>query len=82
MNGKIIRHTKIVHGTKVQAKIEFANFITEIKQGTVIESKSITFKKLTLSTYRKISRYVRKLLQPFFKHNHNHPFNGWFAHAL
>lgn len=44
---KPIRHTKTVHGTKAQAKVELAKFVAEVEQGTVIEGKSITFKEFT-----------------------------------
>lgn len=47
LEGKPIRHTKTVHGTKVQAKVELAKFVAEVEQGTVIEGKSITFKEFT-----------------------------------
>ena len=47
LDGKPIRHTKTVHGTKAQAKIELAKFVAEVEQGTVIEGKSITFKEFT-----------------------------------
>ena len=47
LDGKSIRHTKTVHGTKAQAQIELAKFVAEVEQGTVIEGKSITFKEFT-----------------------------------
>ena len=47
LEGKPIRHTKTVHGTKAQAKVELAKFVAEVEQGTVIEGKSITFKEFT-----------------------------------
>ena len=47
LDGKPIRHTKTVNGTKAQAKIELAKFVAEVEQGTVIDGKSITFKEFT-----------------------------------
>lgn len=47
LDGRPVRHTKTVLGTKAQAKIEFAKFVAEVEQGTVIEGKSITFKEFT-----------------------------------
>lgn len=31
LDGKPIRHSKTVHGTKAQAKIELAKFVTEVE---------------------------------------------------
>ena len=36
LDGKPIRHTKTVHRTKAQAKIELVKFVAKVEQGTVI----------------------------------------------
>lgn len=41
------RHTKTVHCTKKDAKVELAKFVAEVEKGNVIESNSITFKEFT-----------------------------------
>ena len=81
LDGKPIRHTKTVHGTKVQAKIELAKFVAEVEQGTVIEGKSITFKefteiwkrdygskKLVPSTYRRYLGMLESRILPYLGH--------------
>ena len=78
---KPIRHTKTVHGTKAQAKVELAKFVAEVEQGTVIEGKSITFKEFTEiwkrdyaskelapSTYKRYCRILETRLLPYFGH--------------
>ena len=34
LQGKPIKKTKTVHGTKAQAKVELAKFVAEVEQGT------------------------------------------------
>lgn len=81
LDGKPIRHTKTVHGTKVQAKIELAKFVAEVEQGTVIEGKSITFKEFTEiwkrdygskelapSTYRRYLGMLESRILPYLGH--------------
>lgn len=81
LDGKPIRHTKTVHGTKAQAKIELAKFVAEVEQGTVIEGKSITFKEFTEiwkrdygskelapSTYKRYIRMLETRILPYFGH--------------
>ena len=81
LDGKPIRHTKTVHGTKAQAKIELAKFVSEVEQGTVIEGKSITFKEFTEiwkrdygskelapSTYRRYLGMLESRILPYLGH--------------
>ncbi|MFR7635464.1 MAG: tyrosine recombinase XerC [Lachnospirales bacterium] len=81
LDGKPIRHTKTVHGTKVQVKIELAKFVAEVEQGTVIEGKSITFKEFTEiwkrdygskelapSTYRRYLGMLESRILPYLGH--------------
>ena len=81
LDGKPIRHTKTVHGTKSQAKIELAKFVAEVEQGTVIEGKSITFKEFTEiwkrdygskelapSTYRRYLGMLESRILPYLGH--------------
>ena len=81
LDGKPIRHTKTVNGTKAQAKIELAKFVAEVEQGTVIEGKSITFKEFTEiwkrdygskelapSTYRRYLGMLESRILPYLGH--------------
>lgn len=81
LDGKPIRHTKTVHGTKSQAKIELAKFVAEVEQGTVIEGRSITFKEFTEiwkrdygskelapSTYRRYLGMLESRILPYLGH--------------
>lgn len=81
LDGKPIRHTKTVHGTKAQAKIELAKFVAEVEQGTVIEGNSITFKEFTEiwkrdygskelapSTYRRYLGMLESRILPYLGH--------------
>ena len=45
--GKQIRYTKTVHGTKREAEIELAKFVSEIQNGLVIEGKALKFSEFT-----------------------------------
>ena len=47
LQGKSVRHTKTVYGTKAQARIELAKFVAEVQQGTVVEGKVMTFGEFT-----------------------------------
>lgn len=47
LDGKAIRHTKTIKGTRTQAKIELAKFVTEVEQGSVVDGKVLTFKEFT-----------------------------------
>ena len=81
LDGKPIHHTKTVHGTKAQAKIEFAKLVAEVEQGAVIEGKSITFKEFTEiwkrdygskelapSTYRRYLGMLESRILPYLGH--------------
>ena len=81
LDGKPIRLTKTVHGTKAQAKIELAKFVAEVEQGTVIEGKSITFKEFTEiwkrdygskelapSTYKRYLGMLESRILPYLGH--------------
>ena len=81
LDGRPVRHTKTVLGTKAQAKIEFAKFVAEVEQGTVIEGKSITFKEFTEiwkrdygskelapSTYRRYLGMLESRILPYLGH--------------
>ena len=47
LNGKLIKHTKTVHGSKKDAQIELAKFVAEVQNGLVIEGKSLKFSEFT-----------------------------------
>ena len=70
LNGKPLRHTKTVHGTKKDAEVELAKFVTEVQNGLVVDGKSLTFsefteiwkrdygsKELAPSTYKRYPEY-------------------------
>ena len=43
LNGKLIKHTKTIHGTKKDAQVELAKFVADVQNGLVIEGKSLKF---------------------------------------
>ena len=78
---KSVRHTKTVHGTKAQARIELAKFVAEVQQGTVVEGKVMTFgefteiwkrdygsKELAPGTYRRYLSMLESRILPYLSH--------------
>ena len=43
LNGKPMIHRKTIHGTKKEAEVELAKFVTEVQNGLVIDGKSLKF---------------------------------------
>lgn len=83
LDGKPIRHTKTVHGTKAQAKIELAKFVADCEKGLYIEGKSLKFedlveiwkrdygeKELAPSTYTRYLGMLNSRIIPYFSHFH------------
>ena len=81
LNGKPMIHRKTVHGTKKDAEVELAKFITEVQNGLVIDGKSLKFsefteiwkrdyasKELAPSTYKRYCRMLETRLLPYFGH--------------
>ena len=81
LEGNIIRHTKTVHGTKKDAEVELAKFVTDVQNGLVINGKSLKFsefteiwkrdygsKELAPSTYKRYCRMLETRLLPYFGH--------------
>lgn len=81
LNGRPIKHTKTIHGTKKDAKIALAQFVTEVQSGLVVEGKSLRFsefveiwkrnygsKELAPSTYTRYCRMLDKRILPYFGH--------------
>ena len=81
LQGKPIKKTKTVHGTKKEAEIELAKFVADIQNGMVIEGKSLKFsefteiwkrdygsKELAPSTYKRYCRMLETRLLPYFGH--------------
>ena len=81
LQGKSVRHTKTVHGTKAQARIELAKFVAEVQQGTVVEGKVMTFgefteiwkrdygsKELAPGTYRRYLSMLESRILPYLSH--------------
>ena len=81
LEGNIIRHTKTIHGTKKDAEVELAKFVTDVQDGLVINGKSLKFsefteiwkrdygsKELAPSTYKRYCRMLETRLLPYFGH--------------
>ena len=81
LNGKLIKHTKTIHGTKKNAQIELAKFVADVQNGLVIEGKSLKFsefteilkrdygsKELAPSTYKRYCRMLETRILPYFGH--------------
>ena len=81
LKGNIIKHTKTIHGTKKDAKIELAKFVADVQNGLVIEGKSLKFsefteiwkrdygsKELAPSTYKRYCRMLETRILPYFGH--------------
>ncbi len=81
LNGKLIKHTKTIHGTKKDAQIELAKFVADVQNGLVIEGKSLKFsefteiwkrdygsKELAPSTYKRYCRMLETRILPYFGH--------------
>ena len=81
LSGKPMIHRKTVHGTKKDAEVELAKFVTEVQNGLVIDGKSLKFsefteiwkrdygsKELAPSTYKRYCRMLETRLIPYFGH--------------
>ena len=81
LNGKLIKHTKTIHGSKKDAQVELAKFVAEVQNGLVIDGKSLKFtefveiwkrdygsKELAPSTYKRYCRILETRLIPYFGH--------------
>ena len=81
LQGKPIKKTKTVHGTKKEAEIELAKFVADVQNGLVAEGKSLKFsefaeiwkknygsKELAPSTYKRYYRMLETRLLPYFGH--------------
>lgn len=81
LNGKPMIHRKTVHGTKKDAEVELAEFVTEVQNGLVIDGKSLKFsefteiwkrdygsKELAPSTYKRYYRMLETRLLPYWGH--------------
>lgn len=81
LDGKPMIHRKTVHGTKKDAEVELAKFVTEVQNGLVIDGKYLKFsefteiwkrdygsKELAPSTYKRYCRMLETRLLPYFGH--------------
>ena len=81
LNGKAMIHRKTVHGTKKDAEVELAKFVTEVQNGLVIDGKSLKFsefteiwkrdygsKELAPTTYKRYCRMLETRILPYFGH--------------
>ena len=74
-------HRKTIHGTKKDAEVELAKFVTEVQNGLVIDGKSLKFSEQHLISmytllfliiemqemYYKTCYYKKTSLKSFFK---------------
>ena len=81
LNGNSIRHTKTIHASKKDAKIELAKFVADVQNGMVVEGKALKFsefteiwkrdygsKELAPSTYKRYIRMLETRILPYFGH--------------
>ena len=81
LNGNSIRHTKTIHGSKKDAKIELAKFVADVQNGMVVEGKALKFsefteiwkryygsKELAPSTYKRYISMLETRILPYFGH--------------
>ena len=47
LQGKPIKKTKTIHGTKKEAEIELAKFVADVQNGMFVEGKSLKFSEFT-----------------------------------
>ena len=47
LQGRPIKKTQTIHGTKKDAEIELAKFVADVQNGLVIEGKSLKFSEFT-----------------------------------
>lgn len=62
LDGTRYKKTKTIHGTRKDAKIALAEFITEVNRGLVPEGKSITFEEFFYIWDEKYKRISTKNL--------------------
>lgn len=81
LQGRPIKKTKTVHGSKKDAEIELTKFVADVQNGMFIEGKSLKFsefteiwkrdygsKELAPSTYKRYCRMLETRLLPYFGH--------------
>ena len=81
LQGKPIKKTKTIHGTKKEAEIELAKFVADVQNGMFVEGKSLKFsefteiwkrdygsKELAPSTYKRYCRILETRILPYFGH--------------
>ncbi len=81
LNGNPMIHRKTVYGTKKDAEVELAKFVTEVQNGLVVDGKSLRFsefteiwkrdygsKELAHTTYKRYCRMLETRLLPYFGH--------------
>ena len=81
LQGKPIKKTKTIRGTKKEAEIELAKFVADVQNGMFVEGKSLKFsefteiwkrdyasKELAPSTYKRYCRMLETRLLPYFGH--------------
>lgn len=81
LQGRLIKHTKTIHGTKKDAEIELAKFVADVQNGLVIDGKSLKFsefteiwkkdygsKELAPSTYKRYCSLLDSRILPYLGH--------------
>ena len=83
LQGRPIKKTKTIHGTKKDAEIELAKFVADVQKGLYVEGKSLKFedfveiwkrdygsKELAPSTYNRYLGMLNSRIIPYFSHFH------------
>jgi len=81
LQGRPIKKTKTVHGSKKDAQIELAKFVADVQNGMFVEGKSLKFseftelwkrdygsKELAPSTYKRYLGMLESRILPYFGH--------------
>lgn len=81
LSGRPMIHRKTIHGTKKEAEVELAKFVTEVQNCLVIDGKSLKFfefvelwkrdygsKELAPTTYKRYCRMLETRILPYFGH--------------
>lgn len=79
LQGKPIKKTKTIHGTKKDAEIELAKFVADVQNGMYVEGKALKFsefteiwkrdygsKELAPSTYKRYLGMLESRILPYF----------------
>lgn len=81
LQGKPIKKTKTIHGTKKDAELELAKFVADVQNGMYVEGRTLKFsefveiwkrdygsKELAPSTYKRYLGMLESRILPYFGH--------------